>query len=118
MRNDSFRLIAPVLLATALLLAASNARGAQTLMEARAGHVTKLVPSEYQPDGPADDPEPGAPYVKVKYPSKVGPLVAYVTPDPKDGKKRPAIVWAHGGFGGIGEYYWWRKRAGNDQTLK
>ena len=56
--------------------------------------------------------------MKIRYPSKVGPLTAYLTPDPKDGKKRPAIVWAHGGFGGIGAYYWSKQPSSNDQTPK
>src|SRR5688572_29209547 len=83
----------------------------QTLMQARSGHTTKLVPNEYEPDGPTDEPPAGNPYVKIQYPSKAGPLVAYLTPDPKDGKKRPAIVWSHGGFGGIGAYYWSKQPA-------
>src|SRR5207247_1321869 len=31
-----------------------------------------------------------------------GNLVAYLTDDPRDGRRHPAVVWAHGGFGGIG----------------
>src|SRR5688500_144565 len=97
--------------ATALLLlilatptpAQQQQQQQQTLMQARAGHITELVPSSYESDGPADEPPAGNPYAKIKYPSKAGELVAYLTRDPKDGKKRPAIVWAHGGFGGIGE---------------
>jgi dipeptidyl aminopeptidase/acylaminoacyl peptidase len=41
-----------------------------------------------------------------------------LTLDPKDGRKHPAIVWAHGGFGGIGSYYWSPQPADNDQTPK
>ena len=104
-----------------LLIAALSPRAdaqTQTLMQARQGFTTKLVPSNYESDGPADEPPAGNPYVKIKYPSKAGKLIAYLTPDPKHGKKRPAIVWAHGGFGGIGEYYWSPQPAENDQTPK
>src|SRR5688500_14802681 len=105
--------------AVALLLTTfASAQDAKTLMQARQGFVTKLVPNEYQSDGPADEPKATDPYIKIKYPSKAGELVAYLTPDKNDGKKRPAIVWAHGGFGGIGEYYWSPQPADNDQTPK
>src|SRR5688572_18252408 len=112
-----------IVFAALLLTLPAPVRGAQhqppqTLAQARADHVTKLVPNRYEPDGPADVPPAGNPYVKTKYPAKAGELVAYLTPDPKDGKRRPAIVWAHGGFGGIGEYYWKPQPAGNDQTPK
>jgi dienelactone hydrolase len=36
----------------------------------------------------------------------VGPLAAYLTPPPKDGQKRPAVVWSHGGYGGIWHDAW------------
>src|SRR5689334_4984291 len=104
----------------ALLLSLATAALAQnqTLMQARQGFATKLVPNEYRSDGPADEPKATDPYIKIKYPSKAGDLVAYLSQAPKDGKKRPAIVWAHGGFGGIGEYYWSPQPADNDQTPK
>ncbi len=35
---------------------------------------------------------------RVKYRAPLGELWAYVTPDPKDGKRHPAVVWAAGGF--------------------
>ena len=90
---------------------------AQTLRAARAGHATKLVPNSFKPDGPAPEPTVKQ-YVRVRYPSPAGNLVAYLTPDPKDGKRRPAVVWAHGGFGGIDESYWAKQPASNDQTPK
>lgn len=91
---------------------------ATTLRAARAGHRTKLLPNSFRPAGPADEPPPTGPYRRIRYPSPAGELVAYLTADPKDGKRRPAIVWAHGGFGGIGSYYWSKQSAANDQTPK
>ncbi|MEM7013996.1 MAG: prolyl oligopeptidase family serine peptidase, partial [Verrucomicrobiota bacterium] len=47
---------------------------------------------------------------------KDGDLAAVVTPDPGDGRKRPAVVWATGGFGGIGSYLWEDAPRSNDQS--
>jgi acetyl esterase/lipase len=72
-------------------------------LSARTGFTTKLIPSAYQPDGPAPNPPPAI-FQTVRYVSPAGSLVAYISPDPGDGKKHPAVIWAHGGFGGIGDY--------------
>ena len=53
----------------------------------------------------------------VRYPSSVGDLAAYVSPDPKDGKRHPIMIWRVGGFAnsiGVGE--WDNAPADNDQT--
>lgn len=43
----------------------------------------------------------------VKFPSSVGKLNAYVTPNPSDGKKHPAIIWLIGGMSnGLGATPW------------
>jgi predicted Zn finger-like uncharacterized protein len=83
-----------------------------TLKQARTGFQTQLQPhprqvldDPFQADGPAPVPPPRL-YKLVRYPSPAGNLAAYVTPEPPDGRRRPAIVWAHGGFGGIGEDAW------------
>lgn len=68
---------------------------ATTLREARQGHVTEIV-VEGEPGGPPDSPD-GTDFQLIQYSSPVGPLHAYVTKDPGDGKKRPAIVWITGG---------------------
>lgn len=71
------------------------------LLAARKGFTTRVTNNaNYVADGPADRP-PAKLYRVVRYPSAVGPLVAYLSPDPGDGKKHPAVVYAHGGFGGI-----------------
>jgi dipeptidyl aminopeptidase/acylaminoacyl peptidase len=82
------------------------------LLAAREGHQTVLLPLKFPPDEPAPEPPPEI-YRKVTYPGPLGPMVAYLTPDPADNKKRPAIIWAHGGFGGVREYTW---SLDNDQS--
>ncbi len=92
-------------------------RAEKPLFEDRAGHRTIWKKSSYEASGPAEEPPKGV-FEKVHYPSEVGSLVAYVTPDPKDGKKHPAIVWAHGGFGGIGSYFWEEASKYDDQSAR
>lgn len=80
----------------------STAEHGTTLLDARRGFHTKLTPNNYKPDGPA--PAPSEPTFRlIHYPSPAGNLVAYLSKDPGDGKKHPALLWAHGGFGGIGK---------------
>ena len=88
---------------------------AATLTEARRGFVTRLGS---QPQ-PAADPIPAPPasvFQLIRYESAVGPLSAYLTPDPGDGQKHPAIVWITGGdCNSIGEI-WEPQPLSNDQT--
>jgi dipeptidyl aminopeptidase/acylaminoacyl peptidase len=66
-----------------------------TLMDARKSFSTKIVKfaeSNDAPDSPA-----GADVQLIEYQSPVGRLAAYVTADPGDGKKHPAVVWVTGG---------------------
>lgn len=87
---------------------------AATLPEARKGFQTKLARRETA-DEPLDQP-PAKVFQVVRYESPVGKLAAYLTPDPKDGKKHPAIVWITGGdCNTIGDV-WTDKPAANDQT--
>jgi acetyl esterase/lipase len=80
--------------------AAEDSTSPVPLRQARAGFQTKLIPNDFTPDGPAEPAPPG--FRMVRYASPVGPLVAYVSEDRRDGRRRPAVVWAHGGFGGVG----------------
>jgi len=85
-----------------------------TLNDARKGFQTKIVRSGPSA-GPADRPPPNR-FTLISYPSKPGNLAAYLTPDPKDGKKHPAIIWITGGdCNSIGEV-WDDVPASNDQT--
>jgi DNA-directed RNA polymerase subunit RPC12/RpoP len=78
-----------------------DSRSPVPLPQARAGFQTKLIPNSFKADGPPPIP-PADQYRLVRYASPAGPLAAYLTPDPRDGRKHPAVVWAHGGFGGFG----------------
>jgi dipeptidyl aminopeptidase/acylaminoacyl peptidase len=52
----------------------------------------------------------------VRYPAPIGELAAYLSPDPGDGQKHPAIVWITGGdSNSIGEL-WEPAQRNNDQT--
>lgn len=75
------------------------------LTEARRANPSRLTRGSFPADGPA--PVPPADIARlVRYSSPAGQLAAYITPDPGDRKRRPAVLWAHGGFGGIGEAEW------------
>jgi dipeptidyl aminopeptidase/acylaminoacyl peptidase len=85
-----------------------------TLSEARRGFQTSLVPR--RSDREPVDPPPPQVFRLVRYPSPAGNLPAYLTPDPGDGLKHPAIVWITGGdCNSIGDV-WSPARASNDQT--
>jgi acetyl esterase/lipase len=85
-----------------------------TLAQARSEFETKYHSTA--PVGEADPAPPPKLFSLVRYDSDVGQLAAYLTPDPKDGKKRPAIVWITGGdCNTIGDV-WKDAPASNDQT--
>jgi dienelactone hydrolase len=75
------------------------------LMQARAGFQTNIVNPQQIATGPAPAP-PAGKFQVVRYNSAVGPLVAYLTPAPRDGQKHPAVIWARPSFGGIGDNEW------------
>lgn len=86
----------------------------QTLTQARAGHTTQLA-EQYQSGEPIAAP-PEDVFTVVSYESPVGKLAAYVSPDPGDGQKHPAIVWITGGeCNTIGDV-WSPAGSDNDQT--
>ncbi len=79
----------------------NKATGGGDLTSARAGFQTRVTANpNYQADGPVD-PAPAKLFSVVHYASPAGKLAACLSPDPGDGKKRPALLYAHGGFGGI-----------------
>src|SRR5215831_21087993 len=85
-----------------------------SLAEARRGFQTKLARKEKAGE-PVPEPPKGV-FDLVHYQSPAGKLAAYLTPDPKDGKKHPAIVWITGGdCNTIGEV-WEEAPPENDQT--
>jgi acetyl esterase/lipase len=102
------RLVALALVLSGFFLVFSgcnNEKVGTDLIQARANFTTKLIPNSYHADGSAATPSPEI-FSIIHYPSPAGNLVAYLSPDPGDGKKHPAVLWAHGGFGGIGNFLW------------
>jgi acetyl esterase/lipase len=88
----------------------------RSLPEARKGFQTKLT-RRHKANEPVPEP-PAAVFRKVQYDSPAGKMAAYLTPDPKDGQKRPAIVWITGGdCNTIGDI-WSPAKPGNDQTAR
>jgi acetyl esterase/lipase len=84
------------------------------LADARRGFVTEL--GNPQPVGKTVPKPPPEVFRLIKYPSPVGDLSAYLTPDPGDGRKHAAIVWITGGdCNSIGEL-WEPAPRENDQT--
>ncbi|RYG63259.1 peptidase [bacterium] len=85
-----------------------------TLPQARYGFKTKLdAPSA---KGEPAEAAPPAVFTTAFYPAAAGKLKAFVTPNPKDGKKHPAIVWITGGdSNSIGDL-WSPAPADNDQN--
>lgn len=112
------------LLRSVVLVAASTSAGVyadpgpSTLADARRGHVTQLT--KKVSDAEPFAPPPGALFSLVQYPGPLGPMNAYLGVDPKDGKKRPAIIWITGGFppGGVGSSAWQYQSSANDQSAK
>lgn len=86
-----------------------------TLAEARSGFATRIVTQEgFTPVGPAETPPTGV-LDRITYPSAHGPLAAYITPRPAEGR-HPAVVWAHGGAGGIASWLWEPVDPDDDQS--
>jgi acetyl esterase/lipase len=86
-----------------------------SLPEARRGFQTKLLRQESEKE-PAPEP-PARLFRSVRYESPAGKLDSYLSPDPRDGKKHPAIIWIFGGFSNsIGETAWENAPPDNDQS--
>jgi acetyl esterase/lipase len=96
-------------------IVAEKQERAASLVEARKGFKTKLAG---QPSDKRPAPKPPARVFRtVQYESPAGNLTAYLTPDPKDGKKHPAIIWITGGdCNSIDEGCWKEGPASNDQS--
>lgn len=85
-----------------------------TLVEARKGFVSKLIPSEAS-QGEVAKP-PADLFKLVSYEAPLGKLPAYISPDPGDGKKHPAILWLLGGFSNSIGDVWSKSERDNDQS--
>jgi acetyl esterase/lipase len=92
-----------------------QANAVASLTELRQGFKTKLVPHPSDKER-VPDPPPGL-FRTVRYDSPIGKLPAYLTPDPKDGKKHAAIIWITGGdCNSIGQGSWEEGPPDNDQS--
>jgi pimeloyl-ACP methyl ester carboxylesterase len=91
--------------------------GGKSLAEARKGYATQLK-RQHKANRPVDEP-PAKPFRTVEYEAPVGKCAAYLTPDPKDGKRHPAIVWITGGdCNTIDSGAWKPAPARNDQSAR
>jgi dipeptidyl aminopeptidase/acylaminoacyl peptidase len=94
---------------------AADREAQQTLCEARAGFTTKIV-REGEAFGPPEVPPASSDFELIHYDSPVGPLAAYLTKDPGDGQRHPAIVWITGGDNNSIGDVWSPAPRSNDQT--
>jgi dipeptidyl aminopeptidase/acylaminoacyl peptidase len=86
-----------------------------SLVDARKGFQTRTNPRGGDKT-PVPQPPPNL-FRLVRYPAAAGNLPAYLTPDPNDGKKHPAIVWITGGdCNSIDEGCWKTGPSSNDQS--
>jgi alpha/beta superfamily hydrolase len=84
------------------------------LTEAKRGFKTVVVPATATLEPVAQAPE--AIFQTVKYPSSVGKLAAYLSPNPGDGQTHPAIIWITGGDSNSIGNVWSPAPRNNDQT--
>jgi acetyl esterase/lipase len=77
-----------------------------TLAEERKLHITNVPAGKPTAKQSPTNPPKGV-FRGIRYESPAGKLAAYVSPDPKNGKKNPAIVWIGGGdYHSIGSSAW------------
>jgi acetyl esterase/lipase len=94
---------------------AEKTGAAGSLAEARKSFTTRLARRESAHMRlPAPPPDL---FTIIQYDSPAGKLAGYLTPDPNDGKKRPAIIWITGGdCNSVDDGCWANQPASNDQT--
>jgi len=89
---------------------------APPILEARQGFTTKLLREERIGEAP-EEPPASSKLKLVQYCAPLGQNAAYVSANPGDGKKHPAIIWLVGGFSNsIGAIAWTPGPASNDQS--
>ncbi|MCE9560881.1 MAG: prolyl oligopeptidase family serine peptidase [Planctomycetes bacterium] len=108
-----------------LLIGCKSSTGTQqaeenavSLADARKDFVTKLA-KQHKAGTPVPAP-PASPrlFDKIQYESPAGKMYAYLSPDPKNGKKNPAIIWITGGdCNTIGDV-WTAADPKNDQSAR
>ncbi len=103
-----------VLLLTACTSLKPKLESSTSLTEARRGFKTSLLPQRGVKE--AVEVAPARVFQTVKYPAPSGELAAYLSPNPNDGEKHPAIIWITGGdCNSIGDV-WSPASRNNDQT--
>ena len=95
-------------------VATESGSSKENLVDARKGFQTQVT-KQGEDWGPPDVP-PGTTFDLIKYSSDVGQLSAYVTKDPGDGQKHPAIVWVTGGDNNTIGDVWSPSLPDNDQS--
>ena len=114
--RHSLALLILLFITTELSLTGRGSDATQsTLLVARQNFHTNLLPPQKRE---AEHVEVAPPklFSTIKYPAQGGQFPAYLTPDPHDGKKHPAIVWIAGGdCNSIGNV-WTPAPRENDQT--
>jgi pimeloyl-ACP methyl ester carboxylesterase len=92
----------------------SSPADASTLREARAAFTTTIsVPAS---GSPLPEPPPQL-FIRSDYRNPQNRmLAAYVTPDPGDGQKHPAIIWVTGGDSNTLDDFWTERAPANDET--
>lgn len=92
--------------------------GVTPLAKERSNFKTRLLSRESDREDRTIPPKPPiGVFNRVLYPAPLGMNAAYVTPDPANGKRLPAIIWISGGYSNIlGDFYWSESDPENDQT--
>lgn len=88
-----------------------------SLREARKDFTTRLVRQE-KAGQPLPQPPPNV-FTIVQFDSPAGKLSAYLTPQPADGQRHPAIIWITGGdCNTIDDAVWQEQPPENEQSAK
>ena len=74
----------------------------KSLRESRNGYSTQIIVESFTDSGRILTP-PSDTYILTKYQTQLGYMTTYVTPDPDDGKRHPAVIWISGGYGGLSD---------------
>jgi dipeptidyl aminopeptidase/acylaminoacyl peptidase len=96
--------IAGGLAALAAFAGVATAQSGETLRQARAGQGPDTLVSLRQTAKPKKPPAKSA-LRAVSYPGPLGKMAGYLTKDPADGKKHPAIIWISGGDTALGNFW-------------
>ncbi|MCA9684013.1 MAG: prolyl oligopeptidase family serine peptidase [Myxococcales bacterium] len=99
-----------------LLVARAEQRGLAEPKQAEPEQEEPDAPADGEDDGPTKPPAE-APFELIHYPAAPGPLAAYLSKDPGDSKRHPAILWVEGGFGGPSEAVWTPGPVEDDQSV-